>query len=204
MAKIKGVMLLPLHAQSYCRHMANHTFLAKVNSGAKTPDPRLELTQLVEGRIRQELNLLLTPTHLRVLRWEEIDQRNRLVVRFRELDGVFETANGITVLLEVKASASKGSLKTGLEQLQSSLKTATHARPNTIGLLVVADLGEWYDMFGQAASQPLAEFFSGMEMDLLDWPPCLPAGKMSGICVSLIPGLLLGEWLTSESEGDFE
>lgn len=204
MAKIKGVMLLPLHAQSYCRHMPNHTFLAKVNSGAKTPDPRLRLTQLVGKRIRQELNLLLSSTNLRVLRWEEIDQRNRLVVRFRELDGFFKTDNGVTVLQEVKASASKGSLKNGLEQLQSSLKTATHVYPNTIGLLVVADLGEWYDMFGQAASKPLAKYFSGMNLDLMDWPPFLPAGKTSGICVSFIPGSFLGEWLPSESEGDFE
>jgi hypothetical protein len=50
MASIKGVMLLPLDAESYRRHMAHHTLLAKVNSGTKTPDSRLELTQLVVGK----------------------------------------------------------------------------------------------------------------------------------------------------------
>ena len=50
MASIKGVMLLPLDSESYRRHMAHHTFLAKVNSGTKTPDYRHELTQLVEER----------------------------------------------------------------------------------------------------------------------------------------------------------
>jgi hypothetical protein len=202
MASIKGVMLLPLDAESYRRHMAHHTLLAKVNSGTKTPDSRLELTQLVEERVRQEMQLRFSATRFRVLRWEQVDLRNRYVVRFRELDGVFETGNGVTVLLEVKASASKGSLKTGLEQLRAVVKTATHAHASTIGVLVVADLGEWFDTFGQAAAQPLADYFAGMDLDLLDWPPRVPVGKTSGICVSLIPGSALCEWLPTDSEGD--
>ena len=48
MASIKGAMLLPLDTESCCHHMAGHTFLAKVNSGTKTPGSRLELMQLVE------------------------------------------------------------------------------------------------------------------------------------------------------------
>ena len=67
MASIKGVMLLPLDAESYRRHMAHHTFLAKVNSGTKTPDSRLELTQLVEERVRQEMQLRFSATRFRVL-----------------------------------------------------------------------------------------------------------------------------------------
>jgi hypothetical protein len=131
-----------------------------------------------------------------------IDPRNRYVVRFRELDGVFETANGTTVLLEVKASASKGSLKTGLQQLRAAVRTATRAYGSTVGLLVVADLGEWFDTFGQAAAQPLSDYFAGMDIDLLDWPPVLPVGKTSGICVSLLPGSVLSEWLPNEAEYD--
>ena len=86
MASIKGVMLLPLDAESYRRHMAHHTFLAKVNSGTKTPDSRLELTQLVEERVRQEMQLRFSATRFRVLRWEQVDLRNRYVVRFGHTD----------------------------------------------------------------------------------------------------------------------
>ncbi len=111
MASIKGVLLLALDAKS-CRHMAHHAFQSKVNSGTKTPDYRHELTQFVEERVRQEMQLYLSATRFRVLRSEQVDLRNRYVVRFRELDGVFETGDRATVILEVKASASKGSLKT--------------------------------------------------------------------------------------------
>ena len=89
MASIKGVMLLALDAKSYCRHMAHHAFQSKVNSGTKTPDYRHELTQLVEERVRQEMQMYFSATRFRVLRWEQVDLRNRYVVRFRELDGVF-------------------------------------------------------------------------------------------------------------------
>ena len=82
LASIKGVMLLALDAKSYCRHMAHHAFQSKVNSGTKTPDYRHELTQLVEERVRQEMQLYLSATRFRVLRWEQVDLRNRYVVGF--------------------------------------------------------------------------------------------------------------------------
>ena len=77
MASIKGVMLLPLDTESCCHHMAGHTFLAKVNSGTRTPGSRLELTQLVEECVRQEMQLRFSATRFRVLRWEQVDLRNR-------------------------------------------------------------------------------------------------------------------------------
>ncbi len=202
MASIKGVMLLSLDSASYRRHVAHHTSLAKANSGTKIADPRQELTGMVEDCVRQEMQIHYSQTDFRVLRWEQLNPRNRYVVKFRELDGVFETCNGTTVLLEVKASASKSSLRTGLEQLHASVRTATHANARTIGVLVVANLGDWFDTFGEAAAQPLADYFLGMDLDLLDWPPRVPADKTSGICVSLIPGSSLHDWLPPEIKDD--
>jgi hypothetical protein len=194
-------MLLPLAAESYRRNVAHHTFLAKVNAPTKVPDPRLELTNFVEDWVRQELRSHFIETSYRVLRWEQLDARNYYVVRFRELDGVFDVGRGVKLLLEVKASASKSSLKSGLQQLRSAVQTAVHAYPNTIGLLVIAGLGEWFDIFGNAPIEPLDDYFNDMDVDLLEWPPRLPAGKTSGICVSLIPGSALHEWLPKESLG---
>jgi hypothetical protein len=144
MASIKGVMLLPLDAEATAATWRT-TLPGQGEFRNQDTDSRLELTQLVEERVRQEMQLRFSATRFRVLRWEQVDLRNRYVVRFRELDGVFETGNGVTVLLEVKASASKGSLKTGLEQLRAAVKTATHTHASTVGVLVVADLGEWFD-----------------------------------------------------------
>lgn len=201
MASIKGVMLLPLDAASYRRHTAHHTFLAKVNSGTKVADPRQVLTRLVEERARQEMQLHHCQTDFRVLRWEQLDSCNRYALKFRELDGVFESSSGSTVLLEVKASASKSSLRTGLEQLGLAVSLTTRAMGHTIGVLVVADLGEWFDTFGEAAAHPLEDYFAGMNLELLDWPPRVPSTKTSGICVSLIPSSTLCGWLPNDFDG---
>jgi hypothetical protein len=198
MAAIKGVMLLPLDAVSYRQHTAHHTFLAKVNLGTKTPDSRLALTQLVEESVRKEMQRHFTLTISRVLRWEEMDLYSRYITRFRELDGVFQAANGITVLLEVKASASRSSVSTGLKQLRAALKVATYSQPNTVGILAIADLGVWFETFGHAAAQPLVDYFIGMDMELIEWPPRLPIGKTSGIFVSLIPDSVVSEWLPTD------
>lgn len=198
MLSIKGVMLLSLEDNGYRRHMAHQAFLAKVNAGTKTPDSNQEFTQLVEDKVRMEIAQLHVATTLRILRWQQYDLNDRSMIRYRELDGVFKTATGTNILLEVKASASKSSVKTGLMQLRKSVKIASCAVAQTVGILVVADLGEWFETFGQAASQPLSDYFAGMDLDLLDWPPSLSAEKTSGLVVSLVPGSTLVQWLFSE------
>jgi hypothetical protein len=121
-------MLLPISAKSYRSHTAHHTFINKVNAPETVADPNLALSRLVENRVRGEVAQQLSPTDYRVLRWEQRDIQNRFSVRFRELDGVFEAGNRTTVILEVKASASKSSIKSGLAQLRVAVKTASHAQ----------------------------------------------------------------------------
>lgn len=179
-------MLLPLNAASFRRHMARQAFMAKANSGDRTYDPRQDLTQLVEDRVRAELQRNHQVTPSRVLRWEQRSPDNRYVERFRELDGVFRHEQRTTIVLEVKASASANCLRSGLSQLRSAVEMAAHVHGRTVGLLAVANLGRWSSLFGQAPAQPLAEYFSGKDLELLEWPPRVPAGKTSGLCVALV------------------
>lgn len=199
---IRGVMLLPLNAKSYRQQMAHYSFISKVNSGTRIRDPRQDFTRLVEDKVRFEMEQHLATTPSRVLRWEQKNWNNRYTVRFRELDGVFETTMGSNVILEVKASASKGCLRSGLEQLRTAVQTARHAKANTIGILVIANLGKWLDIFGKPPAQPLNEYFAGKDVDILDWPPHVPAGKISGIYVCIVPDETLCEWLPADSLQD--
>jgi len=200
MAPIRGTMLLPLDAASYRQHLARHTFLARANKGSTQPDPRLALTRLVEDQVRQALAQPLGATPWRVLRWEQPDPANRYRPCYRELDGVFKAADGRTVLLEVKASASKNSLKGGLAQLRAAVDTARHAHPGAVGLLCVADLGAWYDEFGEAATWPVQDWFADKDVTLLPWPPRWPEGPTAGLCVCVVPDEVLGGWLPPEPE----
>ena len=92
------------------------------------------------------------------------------------------------------------SIKSGLAQLRAAVKTASHAQPKIVGILAIADMGEWFDTFGPSATRPLADHFAGMDVTLLDWPPQLPEDRTDGIFVTLVPGETLGGWLTAEPQ----
>ncbi|MDL1907823.1 hypothetical protein FBR03_10285 [Betaproteobacteria bacterium PRO1] len=195
MRKFKGVMLLPLDSQSYRRHVAHHTFVARVNAAETMPDYRTALTQAIENRVREQLHGVLTPTRYRVLRWEETGPTNRSTVRYRELDGVYKTPSGATVLLEVKASASKGSLSSGVRQLRAAVDTLAVALPLTCGLLVVADLGAFVEGFGGAAATPVIDYLIGTNIEALSWPPESLAPSAKGLFASVIPQEAAAVWL---------
>ncbi len=195
MRKIKGVMLLPLDSPSFLRHTAVRTFAARVNSAETTPDYRGVLTHAIESRVRDELYTTLTPTRYRVLRWEETGPTNHSTVRYRELDGVYKTPSGVTVLLEVKASASKGSLSSGLRQLRSAVETLALAQPLTCGLLIVADLGAFVEGFGEAATTPVTDFFIGTGVEPLGWPLESLEFSSGGLFISVLPQELSTMWL---------
>ena len=60
---------------------------------------------------------------------------------------------------------------------------------------MIADLAEWYDMFGQAAATPLQDYFSELNVNFLGWPPVFAGENTSAICVSLVPHAMLENWL---------
>lgn len=195
MVPYKGVMFLSEDSDSWKRHNEHYAYLSRVNSGEKTHDDKFELTRLVEERVREELALHLTPTKFRVLRWEQPDSSNRYGVHYRELDGVFKLDNGFTVLLEVKASASKNGLKKGLQQLNSVVRIAAQTNPKIVGLFVVGNLGEFFEDFGDAPIQPLEDYFNGKDLHLIAWPPKSSDIEGGKILCSLIPGEIISKWI---------
>jgi hypothetical protein len=201
MSAIRGVRLLPQDDSEYRKHVTHHTYLAKVNSGTKIPDPRNVLTGLVERQVRDLLATHMDVLPYRVLRWEQLDAQNFYRVNYREMDGVFQSPDGVLVFLEVKASAGKSSLNSGIAQIRRTVATVKMVRPNSVGLLVVADLGEHYEDFATAAAAPLEEFFSGMNVKILAWPPEVRLERgFDGLCVSVVPDSTLCQWLPPDEE----
>lgn len=195
MRQCKGVMLLPPDSENYRRHVAHHRFLARINKGESIPDERAAYTQGIEARVREALHRVLSPTKHRILRWEEKTPSNHWITRYRELDGVFETTERVTIILEVKASTSKSSLNKGLQQLQSSTGMLRTPRPATLGLLVVADTGAFLEGFGGSAADPLYKHFASKNLQTLNWPVQIPAGATEGLFVCRVPEDTLSRWI---------
>ena len=197
MSLVKGVILLPLDDESYRSNAAHHAFLAKANTGEKIPDPRQAATSVIEHCVRQAISLQLSLTRFRVLRWEERDARSRYFVRFKELDGVFQSNDGNIVLLEVKASATKSSLKSGLKQIRRALDIISRIHPKSVGILAVADLSKWSNDFGQPFPELADDYFEKVDLTILEWPPRLPADRNQRIFVSRVPDETTLEWMSS-------
>lgn len=199
MPAVRGVMWLRRDAHSFRRHVAHHAAMAKANQGNRTRDPRNAICLRVERWVREALAAQwpLSPRH--VLRWEARDLRQRWIEKFREHDGVFDCPDGTRVVLEVKSSASRSTIEHGLAQLREMLAVTAGLAPRTVGLLAVADLGALSDLFGQAAADPLANYFAE-KAPLLDWPPrCLPPGAPRCL-VTLVPAAMVQACLAEPAE----
>ena len=86
-----------------------------------------------------------------------------------------------------------------MAQLREMLAVTAGLAPRTVGLLAVADLGALSDLFGQAAADPLANYFAE-KAPLLDWPPrCLPPGAARCL-VTLVPAAMVQACLAEPAE----
>jgi hypothetical protein len=99
-----------------------------------------------------------------------------------------------SVVLEVKASASKGSLKTGLAQLRATLAVTQQLQPKTIGLLAIANLSALTDLFGKPSAELLGDHFANKEVIALEWPACSRFNANAVCYVTFVPENILQEW----------
>lgn len=188
-------MLLTIDSKSYRNHMAHQAHLAHLNTAETTPDFRAALTNIIEIKVREKLNIQLIPTPYRVLRWEEVGNSGRWIVRYKEIDGVYKMPDGSFMLLEVKASATKSSLSTGLRQLRAGVSILSTIYPKISSFLVVANLGKFVEGFGDAVGQPINEYFNERNVRLIGWPLSSLDISEGEHFASVIPDDQTSEWI---------
>jgi hypothetical protein len=99
--------------------------------------------------ILKYLSVKFTQNKKTILTWEELTNTNKYVRKYREIDGVFNSPEGL-IHIEVKASLSKSSFKKGKTQISESSKLLSTISPNSIGILMLADCRCYDPTFGYA------------------------------------------------------
>lgn len=193
--------LIELSNPGYRQHCAHHTFLNRVGKGETVPDHRQVVAQLIEDNSREFLSKTWNLTRYRVVRWNEKISGYPSKFRYRELDGVFDLGAQSYLILEVKASASKGSVTSGIKQLNSTLNTLSSSYPKSAGILLTADMNKWSEDYGPAYERSLNDRFPDIEIVDIDWPPVLDTIIPGMIYVARLPMDLIYAWLPS-SEND--
>jgi hypothetical protein len=132
--------------QEYCRKMK---LMKNCNRYLGEPDHKQVITAWLETVIVKHLSTKFTHDNRSILTWEELSNTNQYVRKYRELDGLFASTEGL-IYVEVKASLSKSSYKRGMTQLIENSKLLSSIKPNLKAILTMADCRCYDPTFGYA------------------------------------------------------
>jgi hypothetical protein len=145
---VKNVMLLnPQNAthRAYCREKNQEK---RINTAEKIQDPSADVTAWLELVVCTEFKNRLTIFPDNILRWETLNARNFVTRHYKQLDGVFNLKADSLIILEVKASQSKGSVSKGIKQLAETHRILRARYKSITSVLVAADCREFNENFG--------------------------------------------------------
>lgn len=192
----RDVRLLSHSANSYREHQRHHTREASLNMGARIRDPKNLLTSWFEQKVRTELQRDWKLTEYRILRWDEYHVTRGYVARFQELDGVFEDADNLTIILEAKGSFSASSLTNAINKMEKTMVKVSKIRPRSIGIIVVGGLGKMFAGFSDYTPEILKDICETEPVRKVEWPVNLGNRQSDDrVFLSLVPLEILEEWL---------
>lgn len=107
----------------YLKHCAYYATQNRAGKSETESDPVRHVTDWAEHVIREQISqhpqYALDPKN--IIAWQEKNHTGSFVQRFKEVDGIFNTPDGL-LCIEVKASWSKNSFRKGRQQLRETVK----------------------------------------------------------------------------------
>lgn len=149
LAQYKSINLIDRMDRRYQEHCKRMKFIRNCNRFIGETDYKQIVTFWLEAVIVKHLSKRFNPDKRSVLSWEELTSVNKYVRKYREIDGIFASTNGL-IYLEVKASLSKSSYKRGKTQVNENLKLLASIDPNIKAVLAMADCRCYDPTFGFA------------------------------------------------------
>lgn len=199
--KIRGAKLLPISDLGFKKHNAEHAWLAKHDSGEREIDPRAYLCDAIENMVRFEVSKSLTETEYRVLRWQEDSIRYGHATKYKELDAIYESELAKFIILEVKATSSKSSIKGGVKQLKKSVQILQTVYKDAVGILVIADIGAHTRAFGRIPADFDIEQYKYLHaVDEVSWPIKDSIIYPSSLYIVFLPSDYLAKFLTDSPD----
>ena len=132
--------------QEHCRKMK---FISNCNRYIGAPDPKQVITAWLETIIIKHFSKKFSHDKRSILTWKELTNTNQYVRKYREIDGLFTSSDGL-IYIEVKASLSKSSYRRGKTQLNENSKLLMSIDPNIKAILTMADCRCYDPTFGYA------------------------------------------------------
>ncbi len=149
LARYKSISLIDRMDRQYQEHSRKMRFIQDSNRHIGEPDYKRVITSWLEATVIKHLSIRFLHDKRTILRWDELTNTNQYVRKYREIDGLFTSPEGL-IYIEVKASLSKSNYKRGKSQVSENSKLLLSIDPNAKSILVMADCRCYDPTFGYA------------------------------------------------------
>lgn len=102
--------------------------------------------------MKTEIQPLIKLNENRIIRWESHSPGKKVYIRYKEVDEIINYSIGTVAAIEIKASLSKSSIKSGIDQLKESQFLLSKAFKNVFSILILADCRSIDSDFGYTES----------------------------------------------------
>lgn len=149
LAPYKSISLIGREDHQYLEHCRKMKFIQNCNRFIGELDYKQVITAWLEVVIIKHLSAKFPHDKRSILTWEELTNTNKYIRKYREIDGLFASSEGL-IYVEVKASLSKSSYKRGKTQVGENSKLLASIDPNLKSILTLADCRCYDPTFGYA------------------------------------------------------
>ena len=149
LGRCKSINLISRNDRNYQEYCKNLKFIKNCNRFIGEPDYKQVITAWLEDVIVKHLSRKFTHDSRSILTWEELSRTNQYVRKYREIDGLFTSSEGL-IYVEVKASLSKSSFKRGKTQVNENFNLLATIDQNLKAILTMADCRCYDPTFGYA------------------------------------------------------
>ena len=147
--QFRSVSLIDESDSKYQEHCKNMQLIRNCNRFIGEPDYKQVITAWLEAVIIQHLSSTFIFDKRNILTWEELSNYNQYSRRYREIDGLFSSNDGL-IYIEVKASLSKSNFQKGKTQINDNLKLLASISKQPRAVLILADCRCFDPTFGYA------------------------------------------------------
>ncbi len=178
--KIKNLALISRNNPRYVMHCREQIEIKNSIPKERIVDPQQVVTAWAELSINRILGKYYEPDDRSILTWEELGSGSSYRRRYKELDGLFKSAERL-MYIETKASTSNSSVKKGRSQINDNLQLLSSINPKFCALLVLCDCRVLDQEFGVMSQEMRDQILTSTEYSIYqgisDIPKIIPATK---------------------------
>jgi hypothetical protein len=149
----KNIRIISTDNKEYREFCKAKTALNRVNSKETNPDKKMYVGKWLESAINNEIQNYQRLDERRIIRWESFSPSSKVCIHYKEVDGLVLLPDSSVLIFEIKGSLSKSTIKSGIDQLNTSNKLLSRVFKNIFSILILGYCRSIDSEFGCASSE---------------------------------------------------